>query len=152
MISKLDGWMASLTRWTWVWVDSGSWWWTGRPGVLRFMGSQRVGHDWATDLIWSDLIPCRSGVRTKFGINMVTSRERGATRLPKEGWTGPGRKRSRSKLPCWSEVGSRLWIATVLQPGQYSETLSLRKKKKKELDMTERPNNNKLNYKKWCQT
>ena len=45
-----DGWMASLTRWTWVWVNSGSWWWTGRPGVLRFMGSQRVGHDWATEL------------------------------------------------------------------------------------------------------
>ena len=40
-----DGWMASLTRWTWVWVNSGIWWWTGRPGVLRFMGSQRVGHD-----------------------------------------------------------------------------------------------------------
>ena len=51
-----DGWMASLTRWTWVWVNSGRWWWTGRPGVLRFMGSQRVGHDWATDLIWSDWI------------------------------------------------------------------------------------------------
>ena len=50
-----DGWMASLTRWMWVSVNSGSWWWTGRPGVLRFMGSQRVGHDWATDLIWSDL-------------------------------------------------------------------------------------------------
>ena len=40
----------------WVWVNSGSWWWTRRPGVLRFMGSQRVGHKWATDLIWSDLI------------------------------------------------------------------------------------------------
>ena len=50
-----DGWMASLTRWTWVWVNSGSWWWTGRPGMLRFTGSQRVGHDWATDLIWSPL-------------------------------------------------------------------------------------------------
>jgi len=48
-----DGWMASLTRWTWVWVNSGSWWGTGRPGVLRFMRSQRVGHDWETDLIWS---------------------------------------------------------------------------------------------------
>ena len=45
-----DGWTASLTRWTWVSVNSGSWWWTGRPGVLRFMGSQRVGHGWATDL------------------------------------------------------------------------------------------------------
>ena len=42
--------MASLTRWTWVWVNSGSWWWTGRPGVLWFMGSQRVGHDWVTEL------------------------------------------------------------------------------------------------------
>ena len=45
-----DGWMISLTRWTWVWVNSGSWWWTGRPGMLRSMGSQRVGHDWATEL------------------------------------------------------------------------------------------------------
>ena len=45
-----DGWMASLTRWTWVWVDSRSWWWTGRPGVLWFMGLQRVGHDWVTEL------------------------------------------------------------------------------------------------------
>ena len=40
-----DGWMASSTQWTWVWVDSGSWWWTGRPGMLRFMGSQRVRHN-----------------------------------------------------------------------------------------------------------
>ena len=47
-----DGWMASRTRWTWVWVNSGRWWWTGRPGVLPFMGSQRVGHDWATELNW----------------------------------------------------------------------------------------------------
>ena len=47
-----DGWMASPTQWTWVWVNSGSWWWTGRPGVLWFMGSQRVGHDWATELNW----------------------------------------------------------------------------------------------------
>ena len=53
-----DGWIASLTRWTWIWVNSGSWWGTGRPGVLQFMGSQRVGHDWATDLIWSDSDQC----------------------------------------------------------------------------------------------
>ena len=45
------GWMASPTRWTWVWVNSWSWWWTGRPGVLQPMGSQRVRHDWATELI-----------------------------------------------------------------------------------------------------
>jgi len=55
------GWMASLTQWTWVWVNSGSWWWTGRPGVLRFMASQRVGHDWSDIryLIWSDIYYCR---------------------------------------------------------------------------------------------
>ena len=50
---RWDGWMASPTWWTWVWVDSGSWWWRGRPGVLRFMGSQRVGHDWASELNWT---------------------------------------------------------------------------------------------------
>ena len=49
-----DGWMASPTRRMWVWVNSGSWWWTGRPGVLRFMGSQRVGHNWVTELNWPD--------------------------------------------------------------------------------------------------
>ena len=48
-----DGWMASPTQWTWVWVNSGSWWWTGKPGVLQFMGSQRVGHDWVTELNWT---------------------------------------------------------------------------------------------------
>ena len=45
-------WMASLTRWTWVWVGSRSWWWTGKPGMLQSMGSQRVRHNWATELNW----------------------------------------------------------------------------------------------------
>ena len=45
-----DGWMASLTQWIWVWVNFGSWWWTGRPDMLRFMGLQRVGHIWATEM------------------------------------------------------------------------------------------------------
>ena len=49
-----DSWMASLTQWTWVWVNSGSWLWTGKPGGLQSMGSQRVGHDWATELDWTD--------------------------------------------------------------------------------------------------
>ena len=69
-----DGWMASPIWWTWVWVNSGRWWWTGRPGVLRFMGSQRVGHDWATELNWTEVeamslnhwttekVPCSSPV------------------------------------------------------------------------------------------
>ena len=50
---RWDGWMASPTRWTWVWVNSGIWWWTGRPGMLWFMGPQTVRHDWVTELIWS---------------------------------------------------------------------------------------------------
>ena len=48
------GWMASPTQWTWVWVNSGSWWWTGRPGVLQSMGLQRVEHNWATKLNWTE--------------------------------------------------------------------------------------------------
>ena len=44
--------LSPRTRWTWVWVNSGSWWWTGRPGMLWFMGSQRVRHDWVTELNW----------------------------------------------------------------------------------------------------
>ena len=61
MLGKIEGgeegdgrgwgsWMTSLTRWTWVWVNSGSWWWTGRPGILQSTGSQRVPHDSATEL------------------------------------------------------------------------------------------------------
>ena len=48
-----DGWMASPVQWIWVWVNSRSWWWTGRTGVLQFMGSQRVRHNWATELNWT---------------------------------------------------------------------------------------------------
>ena len=54
-----DGWMASPTGWTWVWVNSGSWWWTGRPGMLQFMGSQKVGHYWATELNWTHFLKTR---------------------------------------------------------------------------------------------
>ena len=60
-----DGWMVSPTQWTWVWVDSRSWWWTGKPGVLQSMGSQRVRHDWATELNWTDAFRLRSQVLTR---------------------------------------------------------------------------------------
>ena len=50
-----DGWIASPTRWAWVWADSGSWWWIGRSGVLRFTGSQGVRHDWVTELNWTEI-------------------------------------------------------------------------------------------------
>ena len=54
-----DGWMASPTQWAWVWVNSGSWWWTGKPGVLQSMGLQTAGHEWATELNWTDRPPVR---------------------------------------------------------------------------------------------
>ena len=47
-----DSWMASPTQWAWVWLSSGSWWWTGKSGMLQSMGSKRVGYDWATELNW----------------------------------------------------------------------------------------------------
>ena len=59
-----DGCMASLTRWTWVWVSSGNWWWTGKPGMLQSMGSQRVGHDWVIEQqqtcawVWLEVVQC----------------------------------------------------------------------------------------------
>ena len=60
-----DSWMASPTQLTWVWVDSGSWWWTGKPGLLQSMGLQRVGHDWATELNWG--VSCKNkGLVTKW--------------------------------------------------------------------------------------
>ena len=49
-----DGWMASPTLWTWVWVSSRSWWWTGKPGMLQSMGSQSVRQDWVTELRFKD--------------------------------------------------------------------------------------------------
>ena len=52
-----DDWMASPILWTWVWVSSGSWWWTGKPGVLQSMGLQRIGHEWATELNWWERMP-----------------------------------------------------------------------------------------------
>ena len=53
-----DSWIASPTRWTWVWASSRSWWWTGKTGMLQFMGSQRVRHNWATELNWALFLPC----------------------------------------------------------------------------------------------
>ena len=67
------GWMASPIRWTWVWASSGSWWWSGRPGVLQPMGSQRVGHNWVAELNLTEssddffLKPQQPGVRRHYG-------------------------------------------------------------------------------------
>ena len=73
---RWDGWMPSPTRWTWVWASSRSWWWTERPGVLQSMESQRVGHNWVTELNWTLTISwCnwneRSGILIKSALPMM---------------------------------------------------------------------------------
>ena len=83
--------MASPTRWTWVWVNSGSWWWTGRPDMLQFMGPQRVGRDWVTELNWTEL-----GVRLA-----IVSTEVIANRTNSE-LTESGKKRNVSSVCCYS--------------------------------------------------
>jgi len=67
-----DGWMASLTQWTWVWVNSRSWWWTGRPGMLQSMGLQRVRHDWATELTDRDIFTMISNKMSKITLSRTT--------------------------------------------------------------------------------
>ena len=62
-----DGWKGSLTQWTWVWASSRSWWWTGRPGVLQFMGLQSVRHDWLTQLNWTANDWCCAFFHMPFG-------------------------------------------------------------------------------------
>ena len=75
-----DGWMASPTQWTWVWVNSGSWWWTGLPGVLRFKECQRVGHDWVTELNWTELKSRQQGWSRELG-NAQRSKDKHVNRF-----------------------------------------------------------------------
>ena len=67
-----NGWMASLTQWTWLWVNSGSWWWTGRPGVLQYMGSQRVRHNWAAELNWTEKLFWRSSPCLSYHLQILS--------------------------------------------------------------------------------
>ena len=84
-----DGWMASPTQSTWVWVNSRIWWWTGRPGVLQPMGSQRVGHDWVTELNFLTTFS-KSNVCLTLTARIRTT-------------TFPGLKPHVWWLPCWEE-------------------------------------------------
>ena len=70
-----DGWMAKSIRWTWVWASSRSWWWTGKPGMLQSMGSQRVVHDWVTELNWTELSILLSMVVQHSVVILVLSQE-----------------------------------------------------------------------------
>ena len=101
-----DGWMASLTWWMWVWVNSGSWWWTGRPDVLRFMGSQRVGHDWVTELNWTEL--------EEITVIFFSFREnpRSVWLVRIQSWAGRTFLRSKQTLCMWGPC--QLWEAIDL--------------------------------------
>ena len=104
-----DGWMASPTRWTWVWVSSGSWWWTGRPGVLQFMGSQRVRHDWATELNCTELESPSGEAGT---VRVVSSKWPGSGDRPWSSWAKCAAPRSGASLfckssPCHHQGGRR---------------------------------------------
>ena len=130
-----DGWMASLTRWMWVWVNSGRWWWTGRPGMLRFTGSQRVGHDWATELNWTEQALLRKGTAS------LLEQKRAEVRVWATGCTEGGhlpvtagggrvfvRQSSDCQYPyfnaCWNGRGYRFYCDVFLQNRQNRTFLS----------------------------
>ena len=109
-----NGWMASLTGWTWVWTSSRSWWWTGKPGVLQSMGSQRVGHDWATELtdhrhvgvlscVWFFVTPWT--VAHQASLSMRFSRKEYWSKLPSPTPGGSCQPRDRTCVSCISCIG-----------------------------------------------
>ena len=139
-----DGWMASPTQWTWVWVNSRSWWWTGRPGVLQSMGSQRVRHNWATELNWTEHREADQGCleerQTPFPVwvwgshSIVTGREYGRTSCLlalqnwKEIWSdfGPQACKRVASVICACCLWNAPWIwAFFISHLAYSDHLSV---------------------------
>ena len=109
-----DGWMVSLTRWTWVSVNSGSLWWTGRPGVLQFMGLQRVGHDWVFEPNWTSQIvyfqthihmhfrnTCRCVVVPRVPGNRLTQKDNPDSEVQFIALAGPRQSLLLAKDPDW---------------------------------------------------
>ena len=110
--------MASPTWWTWVWVNSGSWWWTGRPGMLQFIGSQRVGHNWATELNWTGAnqrVMLPSPGRVPRGLSCKAPAHAGDVG-PSPGWEQcpGGGNGTPLQCSCWENPMDRgAWWATV---------------------------------------
>ena len=111
-----DGWMASPTQQSWVWVNSGSWWWTGRPGVLQFMGSQRVGHDWATELNWiehlnkDDTTQTYLWVRPSSWLHNCVTRRNLIRYLGEEPWHLQPDEREGGREQCVQKMWLNWWI------------------------------------------
>ena len=106
--SWLDGWMASPTQWTWVWVNYRNWWWTGKPGMLQSIASQRVRHDWVTELNWTEHHYCLWSTGITDSMDMSLSKLR-------ESLAGQGR------LVCCSSQGHKEsettdWLNNGVQP------------------------------------
>ena len=102
-----DGWMASLTHWTWVWVGSGIWWWTGKPGMLQSMGSQRVRHNWVAKLNWCLVLNVSQGRWRQVAYLQISDAGKPASSsLAGSGWAGMNRG------------GSRLFLGHPLLPSQ----------------------------------
>ena len=108
-----DGWMASRTGWTWVWVNSQSWWWTGRPGVLQFIGSQRVGHDWVAELNWTEVL-------CKRWLLLLTTGKLPAFSLTSNSWLlipSPGSETAKTSLPGPRAGPTLAWLCLSLRSG-----------------------------------
>ena len=101
--------MASLNQWTWAWVSSGSWWWTGKPGVLQTMGSQIVRHVWASELNWTDFIflpSSHSLITSSNSFQLITKREEKyiyIVRYPGDTWISDLRGKGNEKSICVSD-------------------------------------------------
>ena len=105
-----DGWMASLTQWTWVWVNSRSWWWTGRPGVLQSMGLPRVWHYWVTELSWTEVALVVKNLSANVGYVRDLGLIPGLRRPPGQG-NGNAFQYSDWRIP-WTEEAGRLHSTT----------------------------------------
>ena len=107
-----DGWIASSTQWMWIWVNSRSWWWTGRPGVLRFMGSQRVRHDWATERNWTEGDKWAS--RVALVVKNPPASAGDADSIPGSGWSPGGGHGNLLQYSCLENpIDRRDWQSTA---------------------------------------